>query len=104
MWLFFKIGKMVLKVRVIYLCRKIKTASKYQRCYVTILQYSLKQLISKIYLQSYIEYYNITQDPQQLINLGYTMKSGKRHKFRRRLKKLLECKDENCIFVGAKES
>lgn len=75
--------------------------------------YNCIRRISKVYNnvfcifddnESYIEYYNITQDPQQLINLGYTMKSGKRHKFRRRLKKLLECKDENCIFVGAKES
>ncbi|XP_051174847.1 N-acetylglucosamine-6-sulfatase-like [Leptopilina boulardi] len=51
--------------------------------------------------ESYIEYYNITQDPEQLKNLGYTMKRDKRHKFRKRLKKLVQCKDETCIFIGS---
>ncbi|XP_033225479.1 N-acetylglucosamine-6-sulfatase-like isoform X2 [Belonocnema kinseyi] len=50
--------------------------------------------------ESYVEAYDFTQDPYQLKNLGYAMKRGMRHRFRRRLKNLVKCKDDQCVAIG----
>ncbi|XP_076230933.1 N-acetylglucosamine-6-sulfatase [Calliopsis andreniformis] len=50
--------------------------------------------------QHYIEAYNITTDNYQMENIGYTMKHNRRYRFRKYLKKMSVCKDEECIVTN----
>ncbi|KAK2582866.1 hypothetical protein KPH14_008944 [Odynerus spinipes] len=50
--------------------------------------------------EAYIEAYDLTQDNYQMNNIGYTMKHGLRYRFRKRLKKMATCKNEECIFTN----
>ncbi|KAK0181682.1 hypothetical protein PV327_003947 [Microctonus hyperodae] len=47
--------------------------------------------------EKYIEAYNLSVDPNQMNNIGYTMKHGQRHRFRKRLKSMVRCHDYKCI-------
>ncbi|XP_039302313.1 N-acetylglucosamine-6-sulfatase isoform X2 [Solenopsis invicta] len=48
--------------------------------------------------QQFIEAYDMNIDKYQMKNIGYTMKKGLRHKFRKRLKRMVVCRDEQCVF------
>ncbi|XP_011315423.1 N-acetylglucosamine-6-sulfatase [Fopius arisanus] len=45
----------------------------------------------------YIEAYDLNADEFQMSNIGYTMKKGKRHRFRKRLRELIECEGADCV-------
>lgn len=49
--------------------------------------------------QKFIESYDINVDEYQMTNIGYTMKKGLRHRFRKRLKRLVMCQNAECIFA-----
>ncbi|XP_076227289.1 N-acetylglucosamine-6-sulfatase isoform X2 [Nomia melanderi] len=49
--------------------------------------------------QHYVEAYNITTDNYQMNNIGYTMKRKHRYRFRKLLKRMSVCKDEDCVFT-----
>lgn len=51
-------------------------------------------------MQRFIEAYNMTTDEYQMTNIGYTMKKGLRHRYRKRLKRMSVCRDAECIFTG----
>ncbi|CAK9825251.1 GNS [Anthophora retusa] len=48
----------------------------------------------------YIEAYNITTDKYQMKNIGYTMKKHHRYRFRKSLKTMSTCKNEECIVTN----
>ncbi|CAL7944854.1 unnamed protein product [Xylocopa violacea] len=48
----------------------------------------------------YIEAYNVTTDPYQMENIGYSMKHHHRYRFRKTLKKISACKNEECIMTN----
>ncbi|XP_036145145.1 N-acetylglucosamine-6-sulfatase isoform X6 [Monomorium pharaonis] len=50
--------------------------------------------------QLFIEAYDMNADEYQMTNIGYTMKKGLRHRFRKRLKRMAVCQDEQCVFTG----
>ncbi|XP_076647344.1 N-acetylglucosamine-6-sulfatase [Halictus rubicundus] len=49
--------------------------------------------------QYFVEAYNITTDNYQMQNIGYTMKRNHRHRFRKLLKRMSVCKNEDCVFT-----
>lgn len=49
--------------------------------------------------QEFIEAYDLNVDEYQMTNIGYTMKKGLRHRFRKRLKRLTECQGADCILA-----
>lgn len=49
---------------------------------------------------NFIEAYDLKIDSYQLTNIGYTMKSGLRHRFRNRLKNAVVCEGQNCVITG----
>ncbi|XP_018405495.1 PREDICTED: N-acetylglucosamine-6-sulfatase-like [Cyphomyrmex costatus] len=50
--------------------------------------------------QRFIEAYDMNIDEYQMTNIGYTMKKGLRHRFRKRLKRMVVCRDEQCVLTG----
>ncbi|XP_078050713.1 N-acetylglucosamine-6-sulfatase [Augochlora pura] len=48
--------------------------------------------------QHYVEAYNITTDNYQMENIGYSMKRNHRYRFRKLLKRMSICKNEDCVF------
>lgn len=50
--------------------------------------------------KNYVEAYNITIDQFQLENIGYSMKRNHRHRFRKSLKKMSVCKNEECVVTN----
>ncbi|XP_076748537.1 N-acetylglucosamine-6-sulfatase [Xylocopa sonorina] len=48
----------------------------------------------------YIEAYNVTIDQYQMENIGYSMKRHHRYRFRKNLKKMSVCKNEECIVTN----
>ncbi|XP_015436726.1 PREDICTED: N-acetylglucosamine-6-sulfatase-like, partial [Dufourea novaeangliae] len=54
--------------------------------------------------QHYIEAYNITTDNYQMQNIGYSMKRNHRYRFRKRLKRMSVCKDEDCVFTNTENT
>nr|XP_050862072.1 N-acetylglucosamine-6-sulfatase-like [Vespula vulgaris] len=50
--------------------------------------------------EAFIEAYDLTQDNYQMNNIGYSMKREHRYKFRKRLKKMVSCQDNECIFTN----
>ncbi|XP_076664914.1 N-acetylglucosamine-6-sulfatase [Andrena cerasifolii] len=50
--------------------------------------------------EHYVEAYNITTDNYQMENIGYSMKRHHRYKFRKYLKKMSVCKNEECILTN----
>ncbi|XP_012250956.1 N-acetylglucosamine-6-sulfatase-like isoform X2 [Athalia rosae] len=48
-----------------------------------------------------IEAYNLRDDNFQLNNIGYTMKSALRHRFRNRLKQAVICEGADCVMTGS---
>ncbi|XP_077256350.1 N-acetylglucosamine-6-sulfatase [Temnothorax americanus] len=51
--------------------------------------------------QRFVEAYDMNVDEYQMANIGYTMKKGLRHRFRKRLKKMVVCQDAQCVFTGS---
>lgn len=51
----------------------------------------------RVSFQKFIEAYDLTVDEYQMTNIGYTMKRGMRHRFRKRLARLIECRDADCL-------
>nr|XP_033322667.1 N-acetylglucosamine-6-sulfatase-like [Megalopta genalis]XP_033322668.1 N-acetylglucosamine-6-sulfatase-like [Megalopta genalis] len=49
--------------------------------------------------QHYVEAYNITTDNYQMENIGYSMKRNHRYRFRKLLKRMSICKNEDCVFT-----
>lgn len=47
--------------------------------------------------QKFIESYDINVDEYQMTNIGYTMKKGLRHRFRKRLKRMAMCRNAKCL-------
>ncbi|KAK0094844.1 hypothetical protein PV326_009828 [Microctonus aethiopoides] len=47
--------------------------------------------------EKYIEAYNLSADPNQMNNIGYTMKRKLRYRFKKRLKSMVRCHDYKCI-------
>ncbi|XP_017889397.1 N-acetylglucosamine-6-sulfatase-like [Ceratina calcarata] len=50
--------------------------------------------------KNYIEAYNVTTDQFQLENIGYSMKPNHRHRFRKSLKKMSVCENEECVVTN----
>ncbi|XP_076618807.1 N-acetylglucosamine-6-sulfatase [Colletes latitarsis] len=50
----------------------------------------------------YIEAYNITTDNYQMNNIGYSMKHHHRYRFRKYLKRMSVCKEEECVLTNMK--
>lgn len=50
--------------------------------------------------EAYIEAYDLTCDNYEMNNIGYTMKREHRYRFRKRLKKMVSCQNEECIFTN----
>lgn len=51
-------------------------------------------------LQRFIEAYDMNVDEYQMANIGYTMKKGLRHRFRKCLKRMAVCQDAQCVLTG----
>lgn len=51
--------------------------------------------------EHFMEAYDMTQDEYQVKNIAYTMKRNLRHKFRKRLKKMVVCQNKNCVMTNA---
>ncbi|XP_032691113.1 N-acetylglucosamine-6-sulfatase-like isoform X2 [Odontomachus brunneus] len=49
--------------------------------------------------QEFIEAYDLNVDEYQMTNIGYTMKKGLRHKFRKRLNRMTACREADCILA-----
>lgn len=51
-----------------------------------------------ILFQKFIESYDLNDDEYQMTNIGYTMKKGLRHRYRKRLKRMTLCRNAECLF------
>ncbi|XP_043505597.1 N-acetylglucosamine-6-sulfatase-like [Polistes fuscatus] len=50
--------------------------------------------------EGYIEAYDLKKDNYQMNNIGYSMKRYHRYKFRKRLKNMVSCQNNECIFTN----
>lgn len=50
--------------------------------------------------EAYVEAYDLMKDNYEMDNIGYTMTHEHRYRFRKRLKKMVSCQNEECIFTN----